>query len=110
MPLGLTVLPPRAPNKTPAPNRRNLFLSFWLGKLNRLSNQYRLLLLPLLACQRWMVKPLPRETSCTSDTVRTHKIQARSDLKPPPQGLASIVPEGAMQAAKDGNNQYPTQV
>lgn len=57
-----------------------------------------------------MVKPLPRETSCTSDTVRTHKIQARSDLKPPPQGLASIVPEGAMQAAKDGNNQYPTQV
>lgn len=34
---------------------------------------------------------------------RTHKIQARSDLKPPPQGLASIVPEGAMQAAKNGN-------
>lgn len=41
---------------------------------------------------------------------RIRKIQARSDQKPPPQGLASTVPEGAMQAAKDGNNQYPTQV
>lgn len=70
MPFGLAMLPPRIhrpSNKTPSTRHENHLFKLLIRELKWFPEQYRLLLLPLVASQR--LKPLLLKMPCTSNTV-----------------------------------------